>query len=77
MTKYDPLNEYLKKSGRLNLRLTFAEIEKILNDKLPASAYVHEQWWLRGGHTQDKAWLEAGYMVDEIDLNEQIVNFHQ
>lgn len=55
MTKYDPLYEYLKKSGRLNLRLTFAEIEKILNDKLPASAYMHKQWWRRGGHTQDKA----------------------
>ncbi len=77
MTKYDPLNEYLKKSGRLNLRLTFAEIEKILADKLPASAYKYAAWWANGGHIQANAWLEAGYKVDNVNWDMQAVTFHK
>lgn len=74
MSKYEPLHEYLRRSGQSSVRLTFAEIEKVLGDKLPASAYKYSAWWANGSHVQANAWLDAGYNAD-ADLNTQIVVF--
>lgn len=77
MNKYEPLYEYLKRSGQSSVRLSFAEIEKVLGDKLPASAYKYPAWWANGGHIQANAWLDAGYKVDNVNWNMQSVIFHQ
>ena len=77
MRKYDPLYEYLKRNGQSSVHLTFAEIEKVLGDKLPVSAYKYSAWWSNGGHIQANAWLDAGYKVGNVNLDMQIVTFHQ
>lgn len=77
MGKYEPLYKYLIKSEEPNLCLVFAEIEKILGDKLPASAYVHRQWWAnnKSKGRQANAWIDAGYKIENINFNKQTVLF--
>jgi hypothetical protein len=46
-SKYAPLEIYLRElpSMQKEVTLTFAQIEKILKSKLPASAYEDNRWW--------------------------------
>ncbi len=70
--KYQPLKEYLnnrcKKAQRVTL--SFAEIEGILGDRLPQSAYNHRAWWSNqsdvSNRPQAKAWISAGYEVETV-----------
>ena len=39
MRKYDPLMIYLDESGKEEITLSYEEIEKIIGDKLPNTAY--------------------------------------
>ena len=79
MSKYEPLYKYLIKSEEANVCLVFAEIEKILVDKLPASAYVRRQWWAnnKSKGRQSYAWLDAGYEVESVDFNNKTVMFRR
>jgi len=58
--KYYKLEEYLRNSTKQTEVLTYDEIEKILEFKLPSSAYKHRAWWANGGHTQANSWMNAG-----------------
>ena len=60
---YLGLKKYLLEKNAEKITLTFEEIEKILNRKLPNSAYKHpEPWWSNNyDHSQAIAWIDAGY----------------
>jgi hypothetical protein len=77
--KYDPLHNHLDGASRVLVRLTFAEIERVLGDELPPSARKHQAWWAnesRGGtHSHARSWLDAGYRTQNLDLNAQTVEF--
>lgn len=75
MKKYLPLYEFLCASQNENIRLTFHEIENILESRLPQSAYIYREWWANGGHVQADAWLNVGYQVDSVDLVTHYVVF--
>lgn len=75
MSKYAPLKRYLERSSKEKIELTFDEIEEVLKDSLPNSAYKHKPWWANGGHSQADAWLDAGYKVDNVDQNKEEVTF--
>jgi hypothetical protein len=69
-SKYDPLNRYLEQlpSDRDDVRLTFAEIEKILGHTLPNSAYEYRAWWGNqsdySARPQAAAWMTAGFRAN-------------
>ncbi len=77
MSKYDPLYNYLTKipSDVSEKTLTFDEIEEIINDKLPPSAYNNRMWWGTmpkvEKRSQSKAWLKAGWKVAKAKLPEK------
>ena len=73
MGKYDPLFHYLKQSSKLQNILTFVEIENILSAKLPASAYKYKEWWDNNSHVQSKAWRDARYKVDTVNLGDKVI----
>jgi hypothetical protein len=78
MAKYDPLHEYLATRTDPLLKLSFAEIERILCEPLPVSARKHQAWWangLDGTHVEARAWLEAGYRTQGLDLNAETIEF--
>jgi len=72
--KYTPLENYLRDlpANQKGVVLSFKQIEKILNDKLPASAYEDRRWWdheTEGNHVNKRAWANAGWKVESVDFN--------
>lgn len=77
MSKYKPLERYLRTAGRARLPLTFAQIEKIVGGPLPASARRYPAWWSNneGTHVQAQAWLESGYKTYQVDIEAEKLIF--
>lgn len=73
-SKYYPLFERLMKQKGKHCRLTFDEINEIIDGSLPPSAYKRLEWWGndRVSHTQSRAWLDARWEVCNIDLGNYI-----
>ena len=78
-SKYGPLLEYLHRSEQREVTLTFAQIELLMNDTLPDSARVKRAWWSNRskGALQALSWMEAGYIVSKLDLDEEYVTFRK
>ncbi|HVV65729.1 MAG TPA: hypothetical protein VHC42_09680 [Rhizomicrobium sp.] len=70
MSKYRRLAQFFKAQTAEFLRMTFDEVEQEAGFKLPASARLHQAWWAndRARHVQAKAWLEAGYESEQVDM---------
>ena len=78
--KYTPLEQYLRDLpvSQEEVTLTFERIEQILNDSLPPSAHEDGPWWgnqQQGTYVETIAWMDAGWMVDTVDLKEKWVRF--
>jgi hypothetical protein len=76
--KYTPLEHYLRDlpGTQREVTLRFEQIERILNDKLPSSAYEDRRWWdheTEGNHVKKRAWANAGWKVDAVNFNEKWV----
>jgi hypothetical protein len=75
--KYTLLENYLRDlpANQKEVVLSFKQIEKILNDKLPASAYEDERWWMHekeGNHVNLRAWTNAGWKIENVDVNKKL-----
>jgi len=78
--KYTPLENYLRDlpANQKEAALPFEQIERILKDKLPASAYEDERWWeheTEGNHRNTRAWFNAGWKIESLDVNVKRVKF--
>jgi hypothetical protein len=78
--KYMPLETYLRElpADQRDLTLRFAQIEEILNNKLPASAYEDQRWWehaTEGNHRETRSWSNAGWRIESLDVTAQRVKF--
>ena len=78
--KYPPLEKYLRDlpASQDEVTLTFERIEQILNDHLPALAYEDRGWWgnqKQGTYVETIPWMDAGWMVETVDLKEKWVRF--
>jgi hypothetical protein len=76
--KYTPLENYLRglPSSQQEVTLRFAQIEGILNSKLPSSAYEDERWWMHeteANHRSKRAWANAGWKIESLDVGEKWV----
>lgn len=76
-TKYHPLFEHLLYSGHGQSTMTFAEIEAVIEARLPPSARTRAEWWSNSpsGHSQARAWMRAGYSTSKVDLEAGQVTF--
>jgi DNA-binding XRE family transcriptional regulator len=74
--KYYPLHEYLRSLAQdESISLTFDQIEAIIGAALPRSARVSRAWWANSATPQGQAWLDAGWLIDAVDLGEAWVVF--
>jgi hypothetical protein len=76
--KYAPLENYLRDlpDSQREVTLGFEQIERILNSKLPPSAYEDQRWWqheTEGNHVNKRAWANAGWKVESLDVSEKWV----
>jgi hypothetical protein len=79
-SKYSPLETYLRElpSAQVEVTMSFVQIERIINDTLPPSAYQYQAWWAneKDPHQPEKqAILNAGWRVDTINLKEKWIRF--
>jgi DNA-binding transcriptional regulator YiaG len=77
--KYQPLQEYLRRQGQDTLTLTIDAIEELIGVRLPATARTQRAWWSnrRSGAVQATAWMDAGYHIEAVDLEQGQVTFHK
>ncbi len=71
--KYTPLENYLRDlpASQKEITLSFEQIERIINAKLPQSAYEYQAWWANekeGNHVNARAWANAGWKVESVDF---------
>lgn len=78
-SRYAPLALWLQNQPIKNERvtLTFKQIEeRIIHSTLPSSARQHPSWWSNDSiYKPQSQWVEAGWRVANIRLNEEIVTF--
>lgn len=78
--KYTPLESYFRSlpADQRKLDLTFSQVEKAMQSKLPRSAYERATWWDNEVHStlsHKNAWLNAGWKVRSADLTNQKIGF--
>lgn len=63
------------------MTLSFAQLEQLLGDALPASAHEWRPWWGNQTDTsnrpQARAWLAAGWEVDYVNQQAEWVRFRR
>jgi hypothetical protein len=77
-SRYDGLRQHLAGRTEDVVRLSFPQIEGLIEGRLPASARQYRPWWAneRGGtHVHARAWLDAGRRTANVDLNSEMVDF--
>ena len=76
--KYRFLSDYLYECNQTQIKLSFAEIENILNFKLPDSAATHRTFWANTtSHSIALSWLSVNYSVVEVDLANKYIVFER
>lgn len=72
--KYYKLKNYLIQSKKSVVMLSFSDIEEIIGFTLPSSAYKYRALWSNSeSHPIALAWLNAGYLSDQVNIGEQTV----
>lgn len=54
---------------------SFDQVERVVGQPLPGSAYKYAAWWANQGRGQSLGWEGAGYRTAKIDLKSQQVSF--
>lgn len=79
MPKYKRLTDHLLRTVRQphgEYRVTFADIEHILGEPLPPSAYRHRPWWSNSpASLMAQSWLSAGWKTTQVDMQGQKLVF--
>ncbi|MGI9250675.1 MAG: DUF7662 domain-containing protein [Pseudohongiellaceae bacterium] len=77
MSKYDPLQQHLAGCKQSRITLSFVEIEKIINAKLPPSARSHQAWWANNpnGHSHCRAWVKVGWYTSNLRISTGQIDF--
>lgn len=79
MSKYQPLEQRLEAIGKNYIPITFSEVEEILGFELPNSARSYRPWWSNNAssHVQARAWIEAGYVTERVDMEGENLVFRR
>jgi len=78
ISKYDGLESHLKFRAAFTglVKLSFARIDGLIGSDLPINAFRDEAWWSNSSSSAHaKAWLNAGWEVQEVNLKEGYVTF--
>ena len=74
--KYRKLYAHLLSLSSQEWKASFADIEVIIGDNLPASAWDYQAWWANDAtHSQGAAWLSAGWKTAQVDMDAETLLF--
>ncbi|MGZ6041890.1 MAG: DUF7662 domain-containing protein [Asticcacaulis sp.] len=79
MSKYDPLEDYLKSVDGDSVPMGFSEIENVLGFELPPSSRRQRAWWSNNpdNNVMTRAWIDAGFETAKVDMREGKVVFRK
>jgi len=68
MGKYEALGNFLSKHKATHIRMSFADIERVIGGKLPASQR-YPAWWSNNpsNNPMTRVWLDAGFQTEQVD----------
>ncbi len=78
VSKYYGLEQHLKFRAAFTglVKLSFARIDGLIGSNLPMEAFQDASWWSNSSSSvHAKAWLNAGWEVQEVNLKEGYVIF--
>ena len=77
MSKYDPLEDYLKRAPDEWVPMGFSEIENVLGFQLPPSSRKQRAWWSNNptNNVMTQAWIDAGYETAQVDMESETLVF--
>jgi len=64
--KYQPLSDFLAVQSGDERTVTFAQIEALLEQRLPSGAWSPAWWSNTRAYQQSKAWLRVGWRVRRV-----------
>lgn len=75
--KYHKLKSYLSSRTESRFSMTFDEVAAAAAVSLPTSACLYPAWWANDAsrHVQARAWLDAGYRSENVDLKARRLEF--
>lgn len=80
MSKYTPLAAYLRVQPQDSVKLTFDQIDALVN-RLPPSARNHDAWWAnsrtKDSHTWAHLWIAAGWECESVDRANETAVFQR
>ena len=78
MGKYSALADYLRAQSSEEVPMTFAQIERLIGDELPAS-HRYRAWWSNNSFNSvmTKAWLAAGFESTNVNMKERKLVFRK
>ena len=78
IARYNPLRDFLATYRATQLHLAFEQIESMIGHKLETAAYTLKSWWENDrSNPQAIAWLEAGWEVADVILEQRTVIFRR
>ncbi len=79
MGKYDRLGEFLQSQRNKEVPMTFAEIERVIGEKLPPNSPQYPAWWSNNptNNVMTKVWLAAGFRTEQVDVKARRVVFRR
>jgi hypothetical protein len=78
MAKYSALADYLRAQKSDEVPMTFAQVERIVGAKLPAS-HRYRSWWSNNSFNSvmTQAWLDAGFESTHVDMKKRTLVFRK
>jgi hypothetical protein len=79
VSKYAALGQYLRQQMQGEVRITFAEIERITGSSLPPSALKHRPWWSNNAKNSvmTRVWMDAGFRSAQVDMEGRKLTFRR
>jgi hypothetical protein len=76
MGKYEPLGQFLKQQKQTRIKMSFAEIERVIGTKLPNSKSSRAFWSNNpDNNVMTKVWVDAGFETGDVDTTDGAVVF--
>jgi hypothetical protein len=78
-SKYDPLRTHLEAQTISEIPMRFKDIEALIGEPLPPSAFKHRPWWSNNPSNSviTYAWLRAGFETCQVDMGSQKLVFRR
>jgi len=76
-SKYDALANYLRRQDSDRIKMSFRQIEDLIEGGLPPAAWKHRAWWSNNlsNASARNGWRAAGWKTSKVDMQNQTLVF--